>query len=301
MPHIRYIAWEPARKSQELIVRANSIIDEYAAQGFDLTLRQLYYQFVARGWLENKQSNYKRLGDIVNKARLAGLIDWNAIVDRTRSLHKLASWDDEGEIVQASANSFRTDRWARQPFRIEVWIEKEALAGVFQRVCDELHVPFFAARGYPSQSSVWRAAQRIKQWDQKVVVLHFGDHDPSGIDMTRDIQDRLWTFGCEMDLQRLALNMDQVDEHQPPPNPAKVTDSRYEGYVVEYGEESWELDALEPSILADLVRSKVEEIRDQDLWDDATEEDEESQRILGLVADNYEEVKDWVIDRSFDE
>ena len=148
---IEYVPWKPAESSQEIVRRANVIIEDLQSQGHDLTLRQLYYQFVSKGWLPNKQSEYKRLGDIVNKARLAGMISWTSLVDRTRHLHLLNSWDDETEIIQYAAEGeghfgFRTDRWARQPVRMEVWIEKEAFAGVFERICDELHVPFFAWR-----------------------------------------------------------------------------------------------------------------------------------------------------------
>ena len=160
-------------------------IAEYAAQGYDLTLRQLYYQFVSRDLLPNRQSEYKRLGDIINDARLAGLVDWEAIVDRTRNIRALSHWSDPASIVKAAANSFAVDKWADQPKRVEVWIEKDALVGVFEPVCEELDVPLFSCRGYTSQSEVWGAAQRLEKYlmaDQEVVILHIGDHDPSGLD-----------------------------------------------------------------------------------------------------------------------
>ena len=113
-----------------LIQRANEIIAEYEAQGFALTLRQLYYQFVARRLLENRQSEYKRLGSIINDARLAGLIDWDSIEDRTRELRSHAHWDDPSEIVAACASQYREDLWASQEHRPEVWIEKDALVGI---------------------------------------------------------------------------------------------------------------------------------------------------------------------------
>ena len=282
---IEYVPWNPAASSREVVRQANVIINDLQSQGYDLTLRQLYYQFVSKGLLENKQTEYKRLGDIINKARLAGLVSWEAVVDRTRNVSAIQSWDDEAQIVSLVADQFRTDRWDRQPVRLEVWIEKEALAGVFQRICTQLHVPFFACRGYPSQSSVWRASRRLGAHidsGQEVVVLHFGDHDPSGMDMTSDIRNRLERFGLGMTLHRMALNMDQVRQYDPPPNPAKMSDSRASGYVLEYGNESWELDALEPSVLADLVRTQVEAYRDDDL---------ESRRVLRSIADNYDDVK----------
>src|SRR5262249_46150196 len=197
MPKISYVPKKFSAATQKVIDQANEIIGQYAAQGYSLTLRQLYYQFVSRDLIPNNMKSYKRLGNIINDARLAGLIDWDAIEDRTRNLHELPSWTSPESIIQACASQFRIDKGAKQPCRVEVWIEKEALAGVFQRVCDELQVPFFSCRGYTSQSEMWVAGMRLKRIlraKQKPVILHFGDHDPSGIDMTRDIVDRLQMF-----------------------------------------------------------------------------------------------------------
>jgi len=269
---IRYEEKSFRGASLEIVRNANLIIEEYTEQGYSLTLRQLYYQFVARGMLENSKQSYSRLGGIISDARMAGLVDWNAIEDRTRELKKLTTWASPGEVAQAAADGYREDKWADQRVRVEVWIEKEALSGVFQAVCEELEVPYFACRGYTSQSEMWRAGQRLRKYErrrQRVVILHFGDHDPSGIDMTRDIDERLKGFGCAAEVRRLALNMEQVREFDPPPNPAKVTDSRFEGYEREYGEESWELDALEPSVLAKLVVDAVLELRDEETWEES--------------------------------
>ena len=167
-------------ESEAMIDDANEIIEEYQAQGFVLTLRQLYYQFVARDWLPNTDKNYKRLGKLVGNARLAGRIDWSAIEDRTRALQQLPRWGDSEDAVRAITEQFRIDKWARQPIRPEVWIEKEALAGVFQGICQDLEVGFFCCRGFASLSSIWEAAQR--HIDNAVVhgqapwILHFGDH-----------------------------------------------------------------------------------------------------------------------------
>lgn len=288
MPFICYETHRFNAATTVIIDRANAIIEEYAAQGYDLTLRQLYYQFVARDIIHNTQQEYKRLGSIINDARLAGLIDWSRLVDRTRNLHELSHWASPAELVDACAEQYRIDKWSTQKVRVEVWIEKEALAGVFERVCDELQCPFFACRGYTSQSEMWAAGQRlarIKKAGQKPIILHFGDHDPSGMDMTRDITERLQMFMGGLRLERLALNMAQVDEYQPPPNPAKTTDARYVGYQELYGEESWELDALEPDVLASLVRDFVESVRDEKAWDAALRKEEQGRARLREIAD----------------
>jgi hypothetical protein len=298
MPKISYIPKNFSAKSFARIEQANKIIEDYVAQGFVLTLRQLYYQFVSRDLIPNTQKDYKNLGSLINDARLAGLIDWNHLEDRTRNLASLAHWDAVGDIVDACSKQFRFDKWATQPIRIEVWIEKEALAGVFEGICHELGVPFLSCRGYTSQSEMWSAGQRLlryKKQKKQILVLHFGDHDPSGIDMTRDIRERLELFTRgEVKLDRLALNMPQIEEYGPPPNPAKDTDSRHTGYVQEFGTESWELDALEPSVLVDLVRTAVEEARDEEAWEEAVESERAARETLAAAAERWQEIEHFL-------
>lgn len=297
MPKICYQDKNFRNATLAIILQANEIIEDYQAQGYELTLRQLYYQFVARDLLANTQKSYSRLGGIINDGRMAGLIDWNAIVDRTRNLKKLSTWNEPSNIIEGAAYSYRTDKWSTQVYRIEVWIEKEALAGVFERVCNELEVPFFSCRGYTSQSEMWRAAMRLKKWERagfETRVLHFGDHDPSGMDMTRDIEDRLHLFGSRMQMERLALSMDQVQQYHPPPNPAKMTDSRFAQYAQEYGDESWELDALDPPVLSALVEERVLDYRDDVEWEKRIESQEKERASLNLTAEHWDEVVDYL-------
>lgn len=275
-----------------IIESANTIIEEYQAQGFELTLRQLYYQFVARDLIPNTQKEYKKLSVILSDARLAGLVDWEAIVDRTRNLRSLATWEDPASIVEACASQFRIDRWANQENRVEVWIEKDALVGVIEPICNELRVPYFSCRGYTSQSELWAAGMRLKRHvkgGQTPVVIHLGDHDPSGIDMTRDILDRLALFmgGCEV--KRIALNKDQIDKYNPPPNPAKIADPRAEGYIKIHGDESWELDALDPKVIATLIRKTVLKFRDEGAWEESEEIENQHKEKLQEVASELSE------------
>lgn len=296
---ICYVPKKFSAGSQSIISQANQICAEYRQQGYDLTLRQLYYQFVARGYIPNRDTEYKRLGSIVNDARLAGLLDWNYIVDRTRFVRELAHWSSPQSILTAVASQYRTRRWADQPEMVEVWIEKDALVGVIEGVCNELDVPFFSCRGYTSQSELWGAAQRHLGYErdgQKVTVVHLGDHDPSGIDMTRDIQDRLRLFGARTKVVRIALSMEQVELYDPPPNPAKLTDSRAEGYIDAYGDQSWELDALSPDVLADLIRDEVGRHRDEGTWDESTAAMAADRERLGRVSERWPDVSDWLQD-----
>jgi hypothetical protein len=293
MPKIKYqeIKLQPA--SLKLVDQCNAIIADYASQGFTLTLRQLYYQLVSRDIIPNRQTEYKRLGSIVNDGRLAGLIDWDAIEDRTRNLRTLSHWSDPASIVSACAAQYHVDMWSNQKFRPEVWIEKDALVGVIEGVCEDLDVPFFSCRGYTSQSEMWAGAMRLERhnsYGQTPVIFHLGDHDPSGRDMTRDIIDRMHLFMGGTRLERLALNMDQIEKYEPPPNPAKTTDSRYAGYIAEFGAESWELDALEPRVIADLIRTAVTGLMDQDAWEEKDKERADGRAKLQHVADRWHEI-----------
>ena len=288
MPKIEYVPKNFAPSSLLIIEQANQIIAEYEGQGYDLTLRQLYYQFVSRDLLVNKQTEYKRLGGIVSDGRLAGLIDWDAIEDRTRSLKGNQHWNNPAEIVRACIRGYRIDKWYNQNYRVEVWIEKEALVGVISGPCQKLDVDYFACKGYTSQSEMWNAGQRLERYiadHQTPVIIHLGDHDPSGIDMTRDIQDRQGLFvPAGVKVERIALNMDQVEVFNPPPNPAKLTDSRCQGYISEYGSSSWELDALEPSVIGNLIEDTVLKYRHPGDWIEAVaREDSERLKLTGLA------------------
>ena len=281
-----------------LIRQANEIVSKYELQGYVLTLRQLYYQFVSRGFLANHQRNYDRLGKAVGKGRLAGLISWEAIVDRTRELQEIPHWSSPKSIVESAAATFQFDRWADQANRVEVWVEKQALIDIIARAAGAEGVDYYACKGYGSLSEYWGAAQRFNRYveaGQAAHVIHLGDHDPSGCHMTEDLRERLATFQCPAQVHRIALNMDQVREYDPPPNFAKPTDSRTPAYVAEHGStESWELDALEPAMLVSLIRDKIASLRDEAKYAARLEEEEEARAMLAAVVDNYPAVEQFV-------
>lgn len=296
MPKIIYTEKRFTAQTEGIITTAERIIEEYQAQGFSLTLRQLYYQFVARGLLPNTDQSYNKLGNIISDARRAGRIDWNAIEDRTRFLRELANWDKPQSILESARDSYHRDLWANQEMRFEVWIEKDALVGVIEAVCKENDVPYFSCRGYVSDSEMWRGAMRMRRYDhnnkQRIIVLHLGDHDPSGIDMTRDIEERLQLFSgyADIEVRRIALTMEQVEEVSPPPNPAKMTDSRYAQYISQYGNESWELDALEPRYISNLIEENILAERDEEKWEEAVSQQEKERGQIAQVTERWNEL-----------
>nr|WP_312579555.1 hypothetical protein [Sedimentibacter sp.] len=291
MPKISYIDKSFRRDKLQLIDKINEVIRNYMMQGYSLTLRQVYYQLVARAMIENNEKSYKNVGNLISDARLVGLIDWNSIEDRTRNMRGNSHWSTPGSIVESAAYSYHLDHWEGQNYYVEVWVEKDALIGIVGQICEQLDVNFFSCRGYVSQSEMWSAAQRLKRRQdqgQNVVLLHLGDHDPSGKDMSRDIQDRLRIFEAyNVEFQRLALNMNQIDKYNPPPNPAKLSDSRATQYINEFGYDSWELDALEPQVISDLIERNVKKYRNEKLYNEILKQEKREKGLLSDISANW--------------
>lgn len=279
-------------KSKQRLIKIDEIMDQYRRQGYDLSLRQLYYQLVARDLIENSDKSYKRIGNLLNDARLAGVIDWDMISDRHRSTNSNFNFGAPVDGLDWIAYHFDYDTWLDQPVYIELMVEKDALSGVLWPVCAELDIRFTANKGYPSASLLYRMSKRLKtqsRLGKEVIVIHLGDHDPSGIDMTRDLQDRFDILtGISFEVDRLALNMDQIDQYNPPENPAKVTDSRYGGYLIQFGDSSWELDALEPQVMAQLITDYVINKRDPAIHAEALSKEKSMKKELQDLADSYE-------------
>lgn len=217
----------------DVIQKANEIIEEYQADGFDLTLRQLYYQFVSRDLIPNSQKSYNRLGDIISNARLNGDIDWGAIKDRTRQLKENLHFDNPSDAIENIAGWYKIDTRA--------------------------------------------------------------DQDPSGIDMTRDIAERLnQTFDTPVEIKRIALNMSQIDEYNPPPNPAKLTDSRVGGYLKKYGRQSWELDALDPKTITTLIEKESNKYTDIAKRNRLISKLNEQKNLLIKCSENWEDITEYL-------
>lgn len=298
MPKTVYVPKTFPQEKMQLIDTINEICETYAAQGFDLTLRQVYYQLVSRNLIPNEERSYNRIGDLVNDARLAGLIDWEYIVDRTRRVRRASCWDHPGEILDTCGRQFRLPRWEGQKKRVEVYIEKDALVGIFEGVCEELDVPLLSCRGYTSASEMWSSGMRIKGYldaGLTPVILHFGDHDPSGLDMTRDIRERIALFAEEtVTVVRVALIMEQIREFNPPPNPVKLTDGRHKQYTRLTGQtSSWELDALRPEVLVRLVREHVAIHLDRRKFDERLALEQQHRRLLNTMSERWKEIDRW--------
>jgi hypothetical protein len=256
-------------KSKAKLIKIQELLDDYAADGIKVTLRQLYYRLVAAAMIPNDAGEYKRLSELINNAKYAGIIDWSAIVDLTRGLRGWYGSGSPADAIRSAALGYSIDLWGDQPTYVEVLVEKQALESVVEWICADVKVPFLACKGYTSGTTLYQAAQRyarIEQEGKEVHVIHIGDLDPSGWDMTRDIRERVTEFAGGVNLHRLALNMEQVEEFKPPPSPVKIKDSRHRSYIRMFGSSCWEADAMEPRLLKQLLTAEVLRHRDEDIW-----------------------------------
>ena len=297
MPLIQYRDFNFKGEREAIIRQANDIIREYRGQGYILTLRQLYYQFVSRDIIPNTERSYKNLGSAISDGRDAGLIDWNAIEDRGRGLSGWLIEEDEKSVLDGIEHGLGLDYWSRQDVYVEVWVEKDALSSVIERACRHRKVPYMACKGYLSASEAWRAGQRFEANSyERCVMIHLGDHDPSGIDMTRDNEERLQLYsqGTDIEVRRIALNMNQVEQYRPPENPAKVTDSRAADYISRFGTKSWELDALEPRVLEDLIEENLADLIDDEIWEETANEERERRQILSQFHERFDDITEFL-------
>lgn len=266
------------------IERINTILAEYDGQ--KLTARQVYYRLVAAAVIPNTPTSYKNLTGLLADARYAGLVDWDIIEDRGREPDSPNEWESLDELVDAAVRGWRSPRWATQDYHVELWVEKQALAGVLGPIARRHHITLMVNKGYSSASAMKESADRMIAAGKEPILLYLGDHDPSGNDMVRDVRDRLTEFGVDdLTVRKLALTMEQIEEFDPPPNPAKITDSRAANYIAEFGDSSWELDALPPAELNNIVTAAIAEYVDDEAMEATLAiEKAERNRVMRAIA-----------------
>lgn len=270
------------------------IVEQYAAMNYRLTLRQLHYQFVGHvPNYVNHQTAYKKLGQILDDCRYGGVVDWDAIVDRGRNPYLPYYNLNPKHALEDAVRTYRIDRQENQPVHVEVWTEKDALSEILQRSTARYHIRLCVNKGYTSSSAMYEAYERFRDIinaGQEVVVLYIGDHDPSGLDMIRDVEERLRFMlenGSESECDSsgltvtpICLNIKQVKKYKLPPNPTKITDSRSEAYIAEYGKTCWEVDALAPEVLTQILEQNIEDNIDTDLYEDKLLQEVNEKKVL---------------------
>lgn len=272
-----------------IVESTNKILSEYS---YPLTLRQIYYRLVANGMIPNRRSAYNSLSKWLVKAREDGEIDDSKIEDRTRSViagvEGYESPDDFVDVaedwIHALGSQYHADLWADQDDYVEVWVEKDALSQVIARAASPFRVAVCPSRGYSSYSYIKRVAVdgRFSEVAKPIVVLDFRDHDPSGLQMTEDLQTRFDKYAgdLEIEVKRIALTIEQVRKYNLLPNMTKRKDTRSPKYVAEYGDQCWELDAIPPEELQRLVTSSIEQHIDRERWKADLEQEQKDRAEL---------------------
>jgi hypothetical protein len=290
---------------EEIVAVALEVFDQYDTA---ITLRQLYYRLVARLLIPNTINSYKRLSRIMVKAREQKDVPINCLEDRSRRI--LGRGDtgyDSAEdylkqkfrSLQDSWKSFTMPMWDDQPEYLLISLEKDALSRLVSRVGNRYSVRTFPTRGYPSFSYVQAMANymQTRLFGKPTTLLYFGDFDPSGIDIERDLAARLSRYGAtDFEVKRIALTADQIMQYKLPPMPVKRSDARAEGFLAEYGDKSVELDALDPNLLQDKVEKAIRENINVRRWNTRVRKIEELQYWIRQKLVDIEQVIDNEID-----
>jgi len=328
------------------------IINKYQEEGYKLTLRQLYYQLVARDWIPNHDKVYKKISKILDDCRYSGTVDWNAIEDRGRIPKTPYIEVDVPGAIERTEMYYNLDKRLGQQNYIELWSEKDAISNILIKATRKYTTTIGINKGFASSTAMYDAYERFTDiilGGQNVVVLYFGDHDPSGLDMVRDIRDRLefmfirgnkggeimeyfldkWgdnalagelqriyeehtgfkyakhifedkssklqkRYGfieiiikSVFEVRQIGLTMEQIEEHNLPHNPAKMSDSRSAKYVAVHGEKSWEVDALEPSSIVSIIETEFSGLVDMSLINNINERERKDKRDLIKLIENY--------------
>ena len=282
------------------------ICEEYEGNGDTMTLRQLYYQLVAKDLIPNHIRVYQKLSSLKDELCYAGHLDWSVFEDRGRVPTRAYFENSVSGALQRAVDYYALDRQLGQETLIEVWTEKDAISGILKKVTNPYTISLVVNKGYNSSTAMYEAYKRFCSAFTKgksVKILYFGDHDPSGLDMIRDIRDRLvFMFDngsrlegtgvrCCYDFEvvPIGLTMEQIKEFNPPHNPAKITDPRAYGYIQQFGQKSWEVDALKPAVMREIVETNIKNIMDMDVYNNVLVKERNDIKKITDIIDNIEE------------
>jgi len=254
-----------------------------------MTVRQVYYQLVSRQVIKNTRTQYQAISNLLVEARKSGEIPWEWIEDRLRRPRSVGMWSNLSDFAETARHAYRRDVWATQPAYVEVWLEKDALSGIFEDTLAQYGVTLNVGRGFDGWDSIRNAAERYRHRkdasQRQVTVLYFGDFDPSGEDMVRSLRERLAWFGHAPKIIKCALTMEDINRYHLPPDFAKKTDSRAAKFIVKHGDVSVELDALPVNVLRERLTTEVEKRLDLKALAKVREtETAEVERLVNLLS-----------------
>ena len=208
------------QKTQVLLDAAREILEA----NHPMTVRQVYYQLVSRQVIENNRGRYQAVSDALVYGRKNAIIPWDWIEDRLRRPRQVSMWSNLSDFGTTVLSAYRRNVWASQSRYVEVWLEKDALSGIFEDILHGYGVTLNVGRGYDGWDSIRNAAGRFGDGDD-ATILYFGDFDPSGEDMVRSLEERLGFFGCHPEIRKCALNLDDIRKYKLPPDNTKKSDT----------------------------------------------------------------------------
>lgn len=274
-------------KKDKLIAETKHVISQYDTR---LTLRQIYYRLVSAHIIKNSMNEYKYLSKVLVDARLNRQVPFRAIEDRTRGAVggdvELQDPDESiGRAIRRVKEAYRyysVPHWLNQDTYVEVWLEKEALSGIFSGVTDGESVTLCTCRGYPSLTFMYEAYARLSNIadGRQIQILYFGDFDPSGEDIYRHVKDMFDTFGISAEFEKIAITQDQIKKYNIPPMPTKRSDARSAGFIAEHGDIAVELDALDPDVLEKLIEDSITDYFDDDIYTETMKKQKEDRDYI---------------------
>jgi hypothetical protein len=273
-----------ARASFDLIQAMYDIAK--AAQ--PITGRGAGYKLFTAGLIPSMAtSDMARVYRLLKEARERDLIPWDWIVDETRSLERVSTWDDPEQYVECVHRSYRRDFWNLQPARVEVWSEKGTVRGVLDPVLDRYGVGFRVMHGFSGATTVHGVAQDND--GRPLIALYVGDYDPSGLCMSEhDLPNRLVKYNGEhVELRRIALCPEHLVNLPSFPASDKRRDPRYRWFVDNFGQQCWELDALDPNTLREIVQQAIEAEIEPEAWQRCATVERAERESLRTVLDSW--------------
>lgn len=272
---------------QKLVGEIKTIMEEFGSMR--MTIRQIYYQLVSRHIIPNNLNAYKNYDRIITRAREEDLIDSYKISDTSKPVLIWKSWDSLADYLDSVKYGYNKTKWTEQEQYVEIWLEKDALRGVFENTVSRYDVPLVIGRGYQSHTNLVRAKDRIRERmdeGKSVHIVYFGDFDPTGLDIPRQIKDKLESMGLEFDFHRVAITPEQIAQYQIPPIPTKKSDSRAGKFIKEHGDQAVELDALNPKVLQELLENSIKAYLDEDLFEETlAKENKDEEKLREIIKE----------------
>jgi len=271
------------RESINLIEQVQEILEEYLSP---LSLRQIYYQLVARQIIDNNEKEYRKLSRLCVKGRDMGMLEEEYFADRLRTIEKPSTWLDLSDFLVTVKDSYRKSLWENQENYCEVWTEKDALREIIGSITREYDVPLLVVRGQVSRTAIYNAAERFKsESGKKCHLFYCGDFDPSGLSIYHSLKERLRGMGVSAVFERIALAPEHIEQYKLPQDPAKTQDPNFRRFSSEYGDSVVELDALPPDVLQELIKCAIISCLDIERFDkDKQEEEQDVDKLQGMIS-----------------